>query len=1025
LKLDKKFLKALFTEEEPFAENQWFNDLSGHEIIDLAGELFDRSTEGAAAFMKTSPAVLPFLSREEFLQWMILGQKTMKEPAQASGLCQEYFRSSPALLSAGSIHYLKGWVEQGLQMTEHSPLTAIYFFRSTPVFLKHGDIVHLRSWAGYAIQILAAGKSSEKAAVSFLKSSVEIIQFISFRELKDWHATGLKLAQHAADLASTYFTLIPEGLDVLYPSERLTVFQLVSILTQACPEKAIEFYERCPTALLTLSPTVRAAALETTRTLSSEQPGGIPSAFDAIVSSIASLSYPAQDKVMTYEAALGKISIQASWTYLKNISRVLEEMPEVFLDHWIEKGLSFLLQDEQAGISYFTLISQESCHELLRWKEAVLLEDHRRLLAIFAHALAGQKLRLKSTEELDSDEKPIVRHYPTGDGQTIYLPPFIASEQTRKENFREYKVAAAHQAGYIEFGTFKSGLTSILTVLEFFPLKKLAEDIFFILEDGRIDRMLMQEYAGLRQEIELVFSRTMSRRPFFKDLPFQEALVEVLLRLTIGCLDETEIPPAVLKHVAFLKDTLSGFYEKARGVWDCFFKTLTIYEYLSRLPASRSYIPSVPLFFRGRLDPELLPGSGPWKAPPDEIINDGLDSEGVIPMSMDELKEFLKTVDPSKLKFLEAKEPFSQGLFITDADEIRAKSASNDQNAEDYDEQEHPIVSIFNRSTGQEGPFYYDEWDYLAKAYRPRWCCLRERVVEPFESERIDEIYANYNDLIQKVKKQFQRIRPNVIEVVRRVEWGDEIDLPPMIEAVVDRRASASPSDRIFSRRDKKIRKISTLLLIDMSASTDELVPYIEKYSNSGTELAREPALHKMASKDKKIIDIEIESLVVIMEALNALDDDYAIFGFSGYGRECVDFYRIKDFSDSYTETMKKRIGGIQPKQSTRMGPAIRHAIEKLKPIESDQRLLILLSDGFPQDHDYGEDRRSNEYGLHDTMLALLEAKKKGIQPFCITVDQSGNDYLRKMCDPRSYLVIQDIHSLPEILPRVIESLMM
>jgi nitric oxide reductase NorD protein len=116
------------------------------------------------------------------------------------------------------------------------------------------------------------------------------------------------------------------------------------------------------------------------------------------------------------------------------------------------------------------------------------------------------------------------------------------------------------------------------------------------------------------------------------------------------------------------------------------------------------------------------------------------------------------------------------------------------------------------------------------------------------------------------------------------------------------------------------------------------------------------------------------------------------------------------------------RIAGIRPRQSTRMGPAIRHAAQKLAFMEAQQRLLILLSDGFPQDCDYGEDRTSYEYGLQDTMMALLETKTQGISPFCITVDQSGNDYLKKICDPKDYLVIKDIFSLPRVLPKVIES---
>ena len=96
----------------------------------------------------------------------------------------------------------------------------------------------------------------------------------------------------------------------------------------------------------------------------------------------------------------------------------------------------------------------------------------------------------------------------------------------------------------------------------------------------------------------------------------------------------------------------------------------------------------------------------------------------------------------------------------------------------------------------------------------------------------------------------------------------------------------------------------------------------------------------------------------------------------------------------------------------------------KLSNLEADHRLLILLSDGFPQDLDYGEDRNSREYGLNDTMMAFIEAKRLGIKPFCITIDQAGNDYLKKMCAPEEYLIIKNITMLPELLPGIVESLM-
>jgi nitric oxide reductase NorD protein len=105
------------------------------------------------------------------------------------------------------------------------------------------------------------------------------------------------------------------------------------------------------------------------------------------------------------------------------------------------------------------------------------------------------------------------------------------------------------------------------------------------------------------------------------------------------------------------------------------------------------------------------------------------------------------------------------------------------------------------------------------------------------------------------------------------------------------------------------------------------------------------------------------------------------------------------------------------------MGPAIRHAIGKLERQEARLKTLLLLSDGYPQDYDYGKDRQSKEYGIQDTMMALHEAHLKGIQTFCITVDPSGHDYLREMCPDQQYLVLDDIASLPRELPKIYRAL--
>jgi nitric oxide reductase activation protein len=211
-----------------------------------------------------------------------------------------------------------------------------------------------------------------------------------------------------------------------------------------------------------------------------------------------------------------------------------------------------------------------------------------------------------------------------------------------------------------------------------------------------------------------------------------------------------------------------------------------------------------------------------------------------------------------------------------------------------------------------------------------------------------------------------------------------------------------------------------------MSASTDEPVhrePRKQTADDDDTDdwmkaWQRRP---QTANRPRRIIDVNKEALVIMAQALEEIGDAYAIMGFSGHGRDNVEFYVIKEFDQELTDEVKARVGAVEPKRSTRMGAAIRHVREKFKDVASRAKHMILLSDGFPQDFDYGHDRRSNAYGIQDTMVALKELELAGVLPFCITVDKTGHDYLRQMCQSSRYLVIEDIASLPRQLPKIYE----
>ena len=132
-----------------------------------------------------------------------------------------------------------------------------------------------------------------------------------------------------------------------------------------------------------------------------------------------------------------------------------------------------------------------------------------------------------------------------------------------------------------------------------------------------------------------------------------------------------------------------------------------------------------------------------------------------------------------------------------------------------------------------------------------------------------------------------------------------------------------------------------------------------------------------------------------------------------------MEFYVIKDFDERFSDRIARRIDRIAPLHATRMGPAIRHATTKLVQEEAKSRFMFLISDGRPQDRGYSREGVEKEYAVHDTRMALVEAKNEGIVPFCLTVDRAGHDYLKTMMQDFSYEVLPDITLLPKRLPQL------
>jgi Mg-chelatase subunit ChlD len=304
--------------------------------------------------------------------------------------------------------------------------------------------------------------------------------------------------------------------------------------------------------------------------------------------------------------------------------------------------------------------------------------------------------------------------------------------------------------------------------------------------------------------------------------------------------------------------------------------------------------------------------------------------------------------------------------------------------------------------------YVYDEWDYEIEDYRPHWCEVREFPLQGDEGAFFSQTVTRYADLIPQIKREFQRLRPRMHRQEKGLEDGEEIDLNAVVAAHVDRRNGVSASTKLYMAKQLTERDVAVLFLLDLSASTAIRLAQAEPHDAS---LAKH--------EGPRVIDLIKEAVVLLSVSLEEIGDAYAIYGFSSNGRRDVAVYPVKTFADSLSPDVQGRIGALTSQSSTRMGAAVRHATRRLKEIASRAKLLVVLSDGHPEDEDYGKPVIPPMYGLRDTLVAFREAERSGILSFCLTVDKGGRDYLREMCPSSRYMIIEDMLALPTELPKI------
>jgi hypothetical protein len=607
----------------------------------------------------------------------------------------------------------------------------------------------------------------------------------------------------------------------------------------------------------------------------------------------------------------------------------------------------------------------------------------------------------------------------------IYLPSAVSEFKDDELDFRLYKVLAAHAAGQIEFGTYekdtaplKAAFTELSflyeegrealdafsldgyindiqkgekplslqeaakqvkkrslpkdsdyrAVLQVFPEPGLARKIFGTLENGRVDRALRKNYRGLVRDLDLMVANLREKRPMIFDLPIHQVPFELLFQITLcgGAVDDAR---QFYAHVVGELESVVFDYLAKPGanVGDTLFATSRIYSLFQNIAQDEQ---------------QQKPSESEEKG--DQIFEDKESTESV-------LESQIKREEKQK-KLQDARDLFNAWNNLEDEEE-----PDDLDGAEAWSHSEVPEQPLESGDVA----FSYDEWDRDLSDHRMGWCRVVEKQIKQGDRNFVELTRSRYGGVISSIRRQFQLMKPENLAKIHKEIDGEEFDLNAVVDYVIDRRADGMQSDRLYTKRLRRQRDVAVSLLLDQSSSTARTITRnpLQPYTHPG----------------RRIIEIEKEGLILMSEALEAVGDVYSIYGFTSEGRRNVKFYMVKDFDERYSEEIERRIGGISFQNNTRLGAAIRHASAKLQRQDARTKLLIILTDGRPYDHDYGDAR----YAREDVRESLTEARLAGVTPFCITIDRDSEAELKDLYGDVGYTIIDDVLSLPERMPNI------
>ncbi|MBI2867504.1 MAG: hypothetical protein HYX97_04115, partial [Chloroflexi bacterium] len=1004
------------------------------DLKDIQAELAKFPAPVATEFQRSLRALSHHLSEEEILTWATEGLALAQYSFRSWEAATEFFRASPEAVKRLTIGHIVQWTRLGRSLSEETPVLAAAYFRGSPAALEHLTPENLPAWVKLGKGLYKGTWKSGSLAAAFFETSPRILRHLTIDELARFARLLDSLSTRSHDLAGECLALADQVFTRLEKGDRLLFLGLAAALAEGNWRDVRPLFDAAPKALFRVQRDQRHRFIALAEKLARLDPSNVLDFFVEGSLVLGDLTTADQAAVLEQAEELASVSPTAVVDLARSVPKALQRIKPDQLHLWVQDGIRILTENPESGAAYFKLESARAERALESISSGLELQKVQDILQMYCQALAGKPVQIHPSETLkergigwNSEESP------TTEGTAVYLPGFIDRQTSKEANFAWCKVMSTHQVGHLEFGSFdfafdkpstlfeksrrpglnppQNGghgpLTDLQRFFDAFKERRLAADIFMLVEDGRIDFLIKQEYGGIRSAYRDIQAEALAARPPIGSLPMREALVELLVRASLQPDDRSITMPNTIAREGKQALALARTVLNATAtVEDTAEAVIRIYDIISKVPnaqakpsgkqgdLSQNKAPTEQQQAESSVDnagegDESVSGSAdargerPYKSPPKvdyrgefkpELVQllsqlrkqrDGQSGRSAAQqqISAEALKSLLeKSVEVDIDQGQSTDAQAQAATFVEKLLEQGKKRQAQEIQSGMGDQFRHVEEEGQGLQADDALTFLYDEWDFRAMDFKPRWCSVKERRMEEGSTEFFERTLERNGVLTAQIRRQFELLQPEMFRKVKRLPDGEEFDFDLVVDSVIQRKAGAQPNDKVYWRRNKVERDVAVAFLLDMSASTAEAIDDGRKGPDRW-DMPDDPRDYMNWLRNrredvrqrgyKRIIDIEKESVVLLIYALEGIGDRYGIYGFSGYGRENVEFYVIKDIQEGFSPRVKGRIDKIAPLHATRMGPAIRHVITKLGQAEAKRKLLFLLSDGRPQDRGY------------------------------------------------------------------------